>query len=178
MNEDNVESLFGERLRELRLRKGLSQKKMAEEIDISPSLLSAYENPKPGNTKNPTILTAIKIATKYGVSIDWLCGLINEEKTNRITKYSDIYKRLAEISSKTHFKMYVDNENSNAEWASLIFSDKNIIGFIGAWIKAKSLYDDEQIDVNMYTDLLSGLFNRYDEIINVMNLDGLDKINF
>ncbi|HEY5555649.1 helix-turn-helix transcriptional regulator [Acetobacterium sp.] len=160
-----IDNKFGERLKEFRTARDISQKQMADEIEISPSLLSAYENQKPGNTKNPSILTAIKIATKYGVSIDWLCGLSDEEKTIKVTNYIDVFSRFFDISKKIYLNIELCDGIIGEEEIKIEFSDPVLTDFFRAWERAKSLYDDNLIDTIMYDDLVKGLFKRYDKKI-------------
>lgn len=52
-----------------------SQKEFCAVLDIPQSTLSAYETDR----MQPTVSTLINIATKFNVSLDWLCGI---DKTN------------------------------------------------------------------------------------------------
>lgn len=82
--------IFSDRLKELRNEKGLTQAQFVDGLGITASALSAYEK----NLKNPSISVAKRIAEKYNVSIDWLCGLCDEKEQNmsNIKTYSDIIK--------------------------------------------------------------------------------------
>lgn len=62
---------FGERIRTIRKNAGCSQKEFCSVLDIPQSTLSAYETDR----MQPTVATLINIATKYNVSMDWLCGI-------------------------------------------------------------------------------------------------------
>ena len=62
---------FGERIRTIRKNAGCSQKEFCSVLDIPQSTLSAYETDR----MQPTVATLINIATKFNVSIDWLCGI-------------------------------------------------------------------------------------------------------
>ena len=50
--------IFADRLKELRLRRNLTQKDFAEKIGVTAAALSAYEN----NLKNPSVAVAKRIA--------------------------------------------------------------------------------------------------------------------
>ena len=65
------DEIFSQRLRELRASKEKTQAEFVEGLGITASALSSYEK----NTKNPSINVVKRIAKKYNVSIDWLCGL-------------------------------------------------------------------------------------------------------
>lgn len=61
---------LAERLKELRTEKGLTQKELANLLDISPSAIAMYEVKR----RDPDTNTLIKIADVFGVSIDYLVG--------------------------------------------------------------------------------------------------------
>lgn len=62
---------FGERIRKVRKNAGCSQKEFCSMLDIPQSTLSAYETDR----MQPTIASLVNIATKFNVSLDWLCGI-------------------------------------------------------------------------------------------------------
>lgn len=66
-----MEFYFGNRLKELRLQAGLTQKQLAEQIGITKSVVSFYELRE--RTPSPDIL--IKLAAIFHVSTDYLLGL-------------------------------------------------------------------------------------------------------
>lgn len=68
---------FGNRLKELRLQAGLTQKQLAEQIGITKSVVSFYELRE--RTPSPDVL--IKLASIFHVTTDYLLGI---EKTKTI----------------------------------------------------------------------------------------------
>ena len=58
------------RLRELRKSKGVSQLKMAMDLNMSQNTISRYET----GEREPGISELMKIATYFGVSVDYLIG--------------------------------------------------------------------------------------------------------
>ena len=62
---------FGERIRTVRKNARCSQKEFCSLLDIPQSTLSAYETDR----MQPTVATLINIATRFNVSMDWLCGI-------------------------------------------------------------------------------------------------------
>lgn len=62
---------FGERLKALRREKKLTQKQLADNIDLVKSSICAYEQ----NTKYPSVEVLIKLCQFFGVSSDYLLGL-------------------------------------------------------------------------------------------------------
>ena len=63
--------IFGERLKELRMERGLGQVALAKELGVGKSVISLWEK----GQCEPTLSNLIKIATFFGVSIDYLAGL-------------------------------------------------------------------------------------------------------
>lgn len=61
---------FSEILKELREKKGFTQKQLAEALYLSKTAVSQYEN----GTHTPSIETLIKLADIFDVSIDYLLG--------------------------------------------------------------------------------------------------------
>lgn len=152
--------IFADRLKELRTSLGLTQTQFVEDLGITASALSAYEK----NLKNPSISVAKRIAEKYHVSIDWLCGL-SEKKScnNKIESYTDLYRILFEIESSEHlafdtiteiiadygnFDTYPEQYEMDIQ--AIYFEDRNIISFMDEWKKMKVLHDANTIDDDVY----------------------------
>lgn len=66
---------FGQRLKELRLQRHLSQEAMGKIIGRSKPVISSYEN----NLKLPTLDVLMSIAALYNVSLDYLVGFEKKE---------------------------------------------------------------------------------------------------
>ena len=62
---------FGERLKELRLERGITQKELANEIGNAQSAIVYWE----ANKQEPTISALKKLCNYFGVSADYLIGL-------------------------------------------------------------------------------------------------------
>ena len=58
---------LGKRIREERLKKGLTQEQLAEKVDISLNFMSLIEN-----GKNMSVQTLVNLANALDVSIDYL----------------------------------------------------------------------------------------------------------
>jgi len=68
--------MLAQNIRKNRLKKGLSQEKLARLADISTVTLVKIES---GTAKEPTITTVAKIAAALNVSIDELVGKIKNK---------------------------------------------------------------------------------------------------
>lgn len=66
-------SVFGERLKELRKEKGISQQKLAFEIHYAQSVICDWENGK----AEPTAPAIIAVSDFFEVSCDYLLGKEN-----------------------------------------------------------------------------------------------------
>ncbi len=62
---------FGERIKALRLEKGLGQIALAKSIGVGKSVISLWEN----DSCEPSLGNLIRLAEFFGVSIDYLAGL-------------------------------------------------------------------------------------------------------
>lgn len=67
--------MLAQNIRRLRIKKLLSQEKLARLADISNATLVKIET---GVAKEPTITTVIKIADALGISIDELVGRVRK----------------------------------------------------------------------------------------------------
>lgn len=64
-------TVFGERLKDLRETRGLSQRKLAEQADVPPAIISHFET---GERQYPSADNLVKIADALSVSVDYLLG--------------------------------------------------------------------------------------------------------
>lgn len=62
---------FGERLKNLRIEKGLGQISLANELGVGKSVISLWEQ----NKCEPTLGNLVAMSKFFGVSIDYLAGL-------------------------------------------------------------------------------------------------------
>ena len=62
------------RLRDLRIKYGYSQKEVSEKIGVSPSIVSGYES----GERTPSTQVLLSLAYFYGCSTDYLLGKQND----------------------------------------------------------------------------------------------------
>ena len=72
-NNINMENIFGERLKDLRLEARLSQIDLAKKLNVGKSIISAWEL----GQSEPTLSKLVSIANFFDVSIDYLSGRID-----------------------------------------------------------------------------------------------------
>jgi transcriptional regulator with XRE-family HTH domain len=71
--------MFGEKVKELRVKKGLSQDKLAQRLNISRTTITMWETLQ----REPDFETVKTLANYFNVSTDYLLG--NTNKPNRVT---------------------------------------------------------------------------------------------
>jgi transcriptional regulator with XRE-family HTH domain len=76
MDNESLNKIFAERLKELRTSQGLSLRELAENVGISYQALHHYENCK----RDPSIWMVKKLADYFKVKIDWLIGTSEEKQ--------------------------------------------------------------------------------------------------
>ncbi|MBP3972713.1 helix-turn-helix transcriptional regulator [Bacillus sp. WL1] len=70
---------FGNRIRDLRKQKGITQKELAQSLKLSESTIGMYER----NERQPDYNTLIRIADYFNVSTDFLLGRDSNVKDDR-----------------------------------------------------------------------------------------------
>ena len=68
-----MNNVFSERLKDLRIEKGLTQIELAKNLGVSKGVISLWEN----SLREPGMYSLIQIARFFDVSIDYLVGLAN-----------------------------------------------------------------------------------------------------
>lgn len=163
MNQNNI---FPQRLRELRLATGETQRQVSENVGVIPATLSAYEK----GVKNPTIDTIKKIAIYFDVSVDWLLGLSDNKNTERFTTYADVTKSIIELLSFYNCPCYAELIVPNmfidemSKGISLVFHDDIISTFLGEYKKIWDLYTSGTIDEGLYKIWLEKQFSIHEKI--------------
>ncbi len=68
-----MNNIFSERLKELRIEKGIGQVELAKAINVSKGIISLWEN----GFREPKLSNLIALAQHFEVSIDYLAGIEN-----------------------------------------------------------------------------------------------------
>lgn len=104
--EGAIMILFGEKLKELRQIKNLTQLELSNRLHVTKSMISAYEN----GIRYPSYDVLIKIANLFGVTTDYLLGLDNRkyiDLTNLTNEQNSIVSSIVsefnEINKKQQF---------------------------------------------------------------------------
>lgn len=89
--------MFGDALKELRKKHHLSQKELADNINVAPSTISMYE--KGNRSPNDELLK--KIATYFDVTTDFLLGHVRKNENN----FDDMNDYLEKIRSDSDMRV-------------------------------------------------------------------------
>ena len=169
--EEKFDSLvFSQNFASLRAAKGITKKKMADMLDISPTTVTAYEE----GTKSPTLFTASRIARVFNVSLDWLCGITVKEETQGT--YSEILSYMFKLSRLTDTAVDVESDAFSCDGHSgvLKFYDRVLVEFMKEWRHIKPLVDSHTIDDSLYDPWIAQKLRDYDcsteEIPNCLDI--------
>ncbi|MCJ0222440.1 helix-turn-helix transcriptional regulator [Clostridioides difficile] len=117
-NENQIESeksnatnqllnlLFSKNLKDLRIKKGLTQEQVAKDLMTTKVSIGRYEN----GTKEPKIETLKSLSNYYNVSVDYLLGktlIENYTTTDEIFKIIKSYESLPK-EAQEHINSYIE----------------------------------------------------------------------
>lgn len=155
------EQIIAKRLKELRNSLHLTQNDFGELINVAQTTLSSYEK----GTKVPNIETLCNIAKKCNISLDWLCGHSDIQKTKDFTSYSDIFRLLVNICKSVEVEVmeyHHSQNNFDAYEMALIAENPILEQFLEKWAKVKAIYDDGTLDNDTYEIVIKSLIDKYD----------------
>ena len=69
-----ITTIFAERIKDLRIEKGIGQEDLAKELGVSASVISRWEN----GLREPSMSSLIALAKFFYVSIDYIVGLTDD----------------------------------------------------------------------------------------------------
>ena len=91
-----MERDFAHTMSELRRQRGLSQRRVAADLNISQALLSHYEN----GAREPGLGFVCRACRYYGVTADYLLGLADEPAGSGHQELESLVKELQALSEK------------------------------------------------------------------------------
>lgn len=159
---------FSTRIKELRTSKELTQKELAETLNISTVSVSSYET----GTKTPSLDMVKNIAQKCNVSIDWLCGLSdNMTLDNHITTYKELFRLFITVLDVRYQKEQpnsiidvIDTEKMSVRIA--LHDDINFQTFFSKWRDISKLHNEGTVDDDLYQMWIAKQLSDYDYPIN------------
>lgn len=159
----------GKTIKEIRKQRNLTQKKLADQIEISRSYLSDIEN---GN-KNPSIKTTQRLAEKLGVTVAYLTSgnkmmgdLTDEEIEEEMFKMS---KKISQSKSRREEK--IKESLFNLINNDLSFFETHYFNNIYNFYELEKTEDNNLLFVSILLQMLrkhkmSGSKEAYEDIIN------------
>lgn len=163
-----MSSNLSTRIKELRTSKELTQKELAEALNISTVSVSSYET----GAKTPSLDMLINISQKYNVSLDWLCGLSDKMTLDRhITTYKELFQLFITLLEAR----YENNENipivntvdtDTPAVCLLLHNDQNIQNFFSKWCDIFKLHYEGTIDTDLYQMWIEKQLKEYDRPLN------------
>lgn len=151
------DEIISQKIKELRESKNMTQKEFGDLINVAQTTLSSYEN----GSKTPNIETLLNIAKKCNVSLDWLCGLSDIQKTKDFTSYSDVFRLLVNICKSVKIELIKHRYSQDDFDMSFIAKNCILNQFLEKWIKVKSIYDDGTLDDETYEIVIKSLIDKY-----------------
>ncbi len=148
---------LGDKLQLIRKNMGYSQKDFATFLGIPQPSLSAYENDK----NSPTTEVLINIATKCNISLDWLCGLREQNNEYEIHELKDIVSILYQLMDlnevgveiEVHDRLFNDIETETDRWYTqlTIYGNDKQHPYNGRLCSAIAAIRDSEFDVESYS---------------------------
>ncbi len=151
-------TMFAKRLKEIREKRGLKQVELAKILEVSPQTVSAYEKAEIATKagKNPTLESAIDIAKRVGVSLDWLCGLESLENAQKNKTYGDVARDLMfamEVPGNDYSTIEAQPYYDSSDYVyypAVMIANNQLFNFFTGWKKLKDLWSSNTIDEEVY----------------------------
>lgn len=155
-----MENKLSTRIKELRISLGMTQASFAESIGTSQNALSGYET----KDRIPSYEILVSIATKYNVSLDWLCGLSDNKSIDNLPQtLGDILRMIFAMQKSTYLDIYPHTEHVDIsidptynQYEKLYLyeiglTNAKLNDYIQEWYKILNLFLDETIDEEVYS---------------------------
>jgi len=170
----DIDSVFAERLKEVREKRGLSLTGLSKLTDVKVQSLSTYEATGP-KRKTPTIANAARLAAALGVSLDWLCGLTRSERGTKLESYGDATSQILDLGEQLYKVQIESAEKEN--YVAVVLYDSVLGSFFREYDKMRSLLHKEKVITEELFDLwLSDRMNKLNNLPLKMSSPYLDYI--
>jgi transcriptional regulator with XRE-family HTH domain len=110
-----IASDLGGKLKDLRTRIGLSQKDLADKIDVTPSFISQLEN----NQISPSLYSFLQICRALGVNPAQVLAADADHSTSWLLKRANVSERLIPVAEGIKEYIIVDDDKLSARMVSL-----------------------------------------------------------
>lgn len=113
---------LGDRIKQLRLEKNISQKDLAKHFNIARSTLSQYES----NLRSPSDEMKLKISEYFNVSLDYLLGKTDKKNFDKNNVTDKINETIKNNKLQTIAAHYDDDDFTDSDLEDI----KNFIDFV------------------------------------------------
>jgi transcriptional regulator with XRE-family HTH domain len=110
-----IASDLGGKLKDLRTRIGLSQKDLADKIDVTPSFISQLEN----NQISPSLYSFLQICRALGVNPAQVLAADADHSTSWLLKRANVSERLIPVAEGIKEYIIVDDDKLSARMVTL-----------------------------------------------------------
>lgn len=146
-------TIFGQRLKKLRQELGLSQRDFAARIGVTASALSSYEK----GTMNPSLAVAVNAASEFGESLDWLCGLAeNDCREKQTTEIETALQYFLSFSDVGLITPRILSDDDLSEWIADAELADPLNKLLLAHCQIKQLLKHNMIDKDTFDKINSG----------------------
>lgn len=150
INDIVLSEKLPERLKAARYKSNLSQKELAQLIDMTAASLSAYET----GVKVPSLQVLVSIAKILNVSLDWLCGLIDEQSDSKMVTYWDVCNCIMRIGDRLGDGNFLirkyTSRDVNEDTPAIIMLSSTINNFLCDYQRMRTLLSEKTIDEELF----------------------------
>lgn len=155
--ESGTPITFGERLKQIRSEKHMTQRDTAKALGVTPASLSAYEK---GN-QLPSITVAIKTARFFNVSLDWLVGINDTlDPFDNVVNVEELLRSFLFIAKNESLALlHLPGETEGYEFSQLSINSDELDSFLERASNAIELYQSGTIDQMTYKTLIEAILH-------------------
>lgn len=154
-----MSSIFAARLKQARESRGISQSELARQSGITVQSISSYESDDP---KEPKIYSASKIAETLNVSLDWLCGINDEESYKQYDNCGEVIDDVFKLLSS--FQRNQTQIDTEADRIILSIRHPEITQFFSDYRTMKSLCNNGTISAVIFDSWLESAHKKIAEV--------------
>lgn len=113
--------MLGEKLRKLRLEKGMTQKDIAELLEVTPKAISAYEL----DNREPSLENLKALASYFNVTTDYLLDVKRVNNIKQLALFPEEGYKVIKTKGETEFLVVKESEKESDYLSIKIKNDKN-----------------------------------------------------
>lgn len=152
---------FAKRLKEARLKAGLTQAELAKKANTTAATISSYESV--GGVKKASLDLAMSFAKALNVSLDWLCGIDDKIiNTTNITDFSakdylySLVRTISEMSCELQETTFAGSRALN-----IVITQYPLINFVNKIKDLLKVYRNGTLTEDLYETCVNKVVNDY-----------------